>query len=72
MTVRKTALGVTSRKRDFAISFSPQVQYIVRMMLLLGTVKITVNRNHLAYQPLGAEGDQAPPRAIATKESSEC
>jgi hypothetical protein len=70
MTVRKTAPGVTSRKRDFAISFSPPVQYIVRMMLLLGTVN--VNRNHLAYQPLGAEGDQAPPRAIATKESSQC
>jgi hypothetical protein len=44
MTVRKTVLGVTSRKRDFAITFSLPALFSVRMMLLLGTVQITVNR----------------------------
>jgi hypothetical protein len=44
MTVRKTVLGVTSRKRDFAINFSLPAQYIVRMIRFLGTVQITANR----------------------------
>jgi hypothetical protein len=45
MTVRKTVLGVTSRKRDFAIVFILPAARIVRMIPLLGTVPIDVNQH---------------------------
>ena len=45
MTVRKTVLGVTSRKRDFAIVFILPVARTIRMMPILGTVPIDVNQH---------------------------